>query len=71
MLVRRSRSEYAIMVIADWTTATGSRWVKATVASGNVAISGPSCSQCCGLFSTHVCGPRRNVSARNTLFIYA
>ena len=35
-------------MIADWTTATGSRWVKATVASGNVRISGPSCSQVLG-----------------------
>ena len=58
-------------MIVDWITATGSRWVNATVASGNVAISGPSCSQCCGDFSTHVRGPRRKVNACSTFFMYA
>ena len=56
------------MVIADWTTATGSRCVKATVASGKVDISGRSCSQCCGLLSTQVRGPRKNVNACSTFF---
>ena len=40
------------MVAADCTTETGSRWVTTTVASGNVASRGPSCSRCCGDLST-------------------
>ena len=51
--------EDASIVIADCSTATGSRSVNATVASGKVASSGPSCSRCCGVLSTHRRGPRR------------
>ena len=40
------------MVMADCSTATGSRRVKAMVASGKVASSGPSCSRCWGVLST-------------------
>ena len=58
------------MVAAERITATGSRWVNATVASGKVAISGPSCSACCGDFSTQVLGPRRKVSACRTVLRY-
>jgi hypothetical protein len=34
------------MVTTDVVTATGSRWVTTTVASGNTASSGPNCSMC-------------------------
>ena len=50
------------MVMADWRTATGSRRVKAMVASGKVESSGPSCSRCWGVLSTHRFGPRRWLS---------
>ena len=61
----------AVIVAIDATTEAGSRCVTITVASGKVAISAPSCSQCWGLLSTQVRGPRRNVNACKTFFMYA
>ena len=67
--LRRSRSPYASIVTADWMTATGSRWVNATVASGKVRISGPSCSQCCGDLSTHCGAPAGSQRLENRAHI--
>ena len=47
------RREYAAIVAIDAVTATGSRWVWTMRASGNTVSSGPSCSRCCGDFSSH------------------
>ena len=45
---------------------TGSRCVCTTHASGKVSISGPSCSRCCGLFSTQRDGPAQPLQRLET-----
>ena len=50
-----------------------SRWVIATVASGNVAFSTGNCSKCCGHLSTQraPAAPRRHWSSLRTVRIYS
>ncbi len=59
-----------VRATAEAITDTGSRCVSTTVASGNVAINGPSCSMCCGDLRIQRSGPRIHCRAWSTRFMY-